>query len=279
MNRPPQDPRADKTVSRRKVLRFTSRAILLTALPGFAWRMLGNDQDEDMLPEKEQRHSSASPAPDKSEQVSESAFREVPACRYESLPATFQSYDDWQYTLVDTSYHLPPDYVPPDLVSVSHAGFSDDRSVREFMIPDLRALGEAANQAGNPLAILSVYRSYQYQQQVFQHWSNQYGVEQARRVSARAGHSEHQLGTAIDFGSAGGPASWDLEDWAQTPAGAWMMEHAWRYGFILSYPKDSFERVCYIYEPWHYRYMGRELAAEIRASGLTLREWLWQQQV
>jgi zinc D-Ala-D-Ala carboxypeptidase len=202
----------------------------------------------------------------------------VPACTYATLPAAFYGYDDWQRTLVDTSYHLPPSYEPPDLVSVSEAGFRDNRQIRSLVIADLQALREAADTAGNPLAILSVYRSYSYQESTFASWVARHGVKRARLVSARAGHSEHQLGTAIDFGSQGAPASWDLEDWAQLPAGAWMKANAWRYGFIMSYPKDSLETTCYIYEPWHYRYMGRELAAEIQYSGLTLREWLWQKQ-
>ena len=54
-----------------------------------------------------------------------------------------------------------------------------------------------------------------------------------------------------------------------------MAANAWRYGFVMSYPRGSFSRVCYDYEPWHYRYVGRAAAADIRASGLTLREWLW----
>ncbi len=54
-----------------------------------------------------------------------------------------------------------------------------------------------------------------------------------------------------------------------------MATNAWRYGFVLSYPRGRFATVCYEYEPWHYRYLGRPMAAEVRASGLTLREWLW----
>ena len=62
---------------------------------------------------------------------------------------------------------------------------------------------------------------------------------------------------------------------APGPAGSWLIANSWRYGFVLSYPKDSREVTCYIYEPWHYRYVGRETAALIHESGLTLREWLW----
>ena len=103
-------------------------------------------------------------------------------------------------------------------------------------------------------------------------------IEQALKESARPGHSEHQLGTALDFRSAAGPPAWELDDWAQTPAGAWMAEHAPRFGFVMSYPRGEEETVCYAYESWHYRYVGRDVARTVRESGLTLREWLWQQQ-
>jgi len=101
------------------------------------------------------------------------------------------------------------------------------------------------------------------------------GYDHALRTSARPGHSEHQLGTTFDFTSLGGRPPWEYADWAATPAGGWMAANAWRYGFVMSYPRNSFARVCYDYEPWHYRYLGRQAAAEVRASGLTLREWLW----
>ena len=101
------------------------------------------------------------------------------------------------------------------------------------------------------------------------------GYDQALRISARAGHSEHQLGTTLGLTSLGGRPPWEYADWAATPAGAWTAANAWRYGFVMSYPRDSFGNVCYDYEPWHYRYLGREKAKQVRESGLTLREWLW----
>src|SRR5207237_2809472 len=63
--------------------------------------------------------------------------------------------------------------------------------------------------------------------------------------------------------------------WESEPAGRWMTENAWRYGFVMSYPRGREDETCYGYEPWHYRYFGRPLAAEIHASGETTREYLW----
>jgi D-alanyl-D-alanine carboxypeptidase len=73
-----------------------------------------------------------------------------------------------------------------------------------------------------------------------------------------------------------GPAPWDYADWGATAAGAWMRDNAWRYGFVMSYPAGRQAVTCYAYEPWHFRYIGRELAAKVHASGLTLREWIWR---
>lgn len=206
------------------------------------------------------------------------AGQALPACGYEDRPTAYTAYSDWQYTLLDTLYKLPADYAPTDLVPLRQAGLASDLLVRAIIIDDLRALVADARAAGHPLAVQSAYRSYNYQVRTFDYWVNLNGREAALASSARAGHSEHQLGTAVDFRSQDGPPAWDLDDWADTPAGAWTVANAWRYGFVLSYPRGSRDITCYVYEPWHYRYMGRELAAQIHDSGLTLREWLWTQQ-
>ncbi|MCA9836909.1 MAG: M15 family metallopeptidase [Trueperaceae bacterium] len=202
----------------------------------------------------------------------------LPDCRYDDVPTYHQELSDWQISLLDTIYKLSPTYQPTDLIKVSEAGFGSEKEVRQLMLADLQALNDAARAAGMFLEIQSAFRSYGYQEQTFQSWVNQDGLEAALKSSARAGHSEHQLGTAIDFRSASGPAAWELEDWATTPEGAWLKEHAWQYGFVMSYPKNKEAITCYIYEPWHYRYVGREIAQKLKDSGLSLREWLWQAQ-
>jgi zinc D-Ala-D-Ala carboxypeptidase len=202
----------------------------------------------------------------------------LPGCAYEDVLTTHQSYDDWQRTLLDTIYKLPGTYTPPDLVSVSQAGLAQDYKLRALVIPDLALLVRAAKEADVPLEIQSAYRSYSYQERTFQYWVSKEGYEVALESSARPGHSEHQLGTAVDFRSAGGAAPWDMEDWGQTPTGAWLAEHAWEYGFVMSYPPGKQDITCYIYEPWHYRYVGKEVAKAVKESGLTLREWLWLNQ-
>jgi D-alanyl-D-alanine carboxypeptidase len=170
---------------------------------------------------------------------------------------------------------VPSSYQPTDLADTSAAGLNGGFGVRGLVIGDLAAMASAARSAGAPLQIASGYRSYAVQQQTFDYWVSVGGYEQALRTSARAGHSEHQLGTTVDVTSAGGAPPWNYADWAATPAGAWMAANAWQYGFVMSYPRNSFATVCYDYEPWHYRYVGRDAAWRMRVSGLTLREWLW----
>src|SRR5690554_908564 len=82
----------------------------------------------------------------------------VPECEYLDLPAALSHYDDWPYTLVDTAFRLPADYVPPDLVPLTRAGFADERLVRELLIADLTELRVAAEAAGHPIEVQSAYR-------------------------------------------------------------------------------------------------------------------------
>ncbi len=183
------------------------------------------------------------------------------ACSYADEPATHAAYTDWSLTLVDTAFTLGPTYAPPDLVPVSEAGISGTAQIRSLVVDDLRALNSAAETAGLHPKINSAYRSYDEQAKTFNDLRAKYGLDWARSTAARPGHSEHQLGTAIDFGGA---------------IGWWLTAHAWEYGFIPSYPAASSPTLtCYQYEAWHYRYFGREVAKAIHDSEMPAREWLW----
>jgi zinc D-Ala-D-Ala carboxypeptidase len=200
----------------------------------------------------------------------------LPACRYDDIPTARASHADWASTLLDTIYMLPSSYHPGDLADSSSAGVNGGYLLRSLVIADLRALAEAGRAAGIQLSVISGFRSYQQQQATFNHWVRVVGYDQALRVSARPGHSEHQLGTVIDFSTPGGAAPWGYTDWATTPTGAWLAANAWRYGFVMTYPKGRTAQTCYDYEPWHYRYVGRHIAQQITASGLTSREFFWR---
>lgn len=201
----------------------------------------------------------------------------LPACDYVDLPAARVGYGQWGTTVLDTVFQLPDGYAPRDLVDTSQAGLNGSYFIRAIAQEDLASMIKAAGSAGANLAVQSAYRSYAGQVLTFDGWVSEAGYVQALRVSARPGHSEHQLGTAIDFKTVGGIAPWRYADWATSTEGAWLAANAWKFGWLMSYPKGSSALSCYSYEPWHYRYVGRTTAAAVHAAGTTLREWLWAQ--
>jgi LAS superfamily LD-carboxypeptidase LdcB len=226
----------------------------------------------------------------------------APYCAVDDVPTADRDYARPGATVLDWTNTLTDSYVPPDLVSALtgvssraiipepgvtaadihvvrgkpgyEAVLADDRRalVRAIAFPDLRALRDAARAAAVTLVIVSAYRSYEQQVLTFDYWVGIGGYAQALRTSARPGHSEHQLGTTIDFGD-GSAAPWEYEDWAATPSGEWLAQHAAEFGFVMSYPKGKSAVTCYDYEPWHYRWVGRALALPVTASGRPLREF------
>ena len=178
--------------------------------------------------------------------------------------------------VLDRSYALPAGDIPPDLVLASAAGLegaSGTKLVREIVVADLAEMRSAWLAAGLAIDIESAYRSYEGQAVTFDAWEARLGYEAALLRSARPGHSEHQLGTAIDVTSPGW--SGRFGDWAvESAEGAWMAANAWEFGFVMSYPADGLDATCYGYEPWHYRWIGQEAAADHWRSGLPLRRFL-----
>lgn len=122
-------------------------------------------------------------------------------------------------------------------------------------------------ETGYDFTLLSGYRSYQRQQELFDYWVEQDGYEAALMESALPGRSEHQSGLAMDVGK--------LEyEYAHIDEGIWLAENCHKYGFIIRYPEDKTEITGYIYEPWHIRYLGESTAKLVHDSGLTLEEFL-----
>lgn len=200
-----------------------------------------------------------------------------PQCEYQDVLTQHHEVRDWRITLLDSSFMLPQGYVPPNLVSTASAGLNGGERVRRNVVDDLRALATAARDAQAPLRVVSAYRSYNEQRYLYNREVNKYGVAAGRLSVARPGHSEHQLGTTIDFGSgATSKKAWQYNDWASTPAGSFIKANGWKYGFLMSYPKSQRSNTCYRYEPWHYRYVGLELASDVHDTGLTLREYIWR---
>jgi D-alanyl-D-alanine carboxypeptidase len=185
----------------------------------------------------------------------------LPACRIDDVDAPHATLAEWDRTVLDTIYGLDRTYVPADLTAVGEAGIAGDGSVRAFVILDLEALDRAARRAGASISVASAYRSYDAQARTFDSLVRAYGEDYAVQSAARPGHSEHQLGTTIDFDG----------------GAVWLADNAWRFGFVMSYPPArSPAYTCYKPEPWHFRYLGRDRAAAIRAAGVSAREWLWE---
>ncbi len=174
--------------------------------------------------------------------------------------------------LVTKETKLKSDYVPSNLVPIpSHMNPSYDMYLRSEALDYLGKLYEAAEEDGITLSIRSAYRSYSTQKWLFNDYANRYGEEEANRFSARPGQSEHQLGTTVDFG---GTSVDFTAAFGETERGKWLAENAYKYGFALSYPQNKEHITGYIYEPWHFRYIGIAAAREWKESGLTLREYL-----
>ena len=179
-----------------------------------------------------------------------------------TLAAKLLAVPESRLALVDKDHALAADAVPADLVDLARYGepLTLNRSglrLRAVIMPDLLAMSEAARQDGILLPISSTYRSYEYQAGLFERHVAELGEEEASRVSARPGTSQHQLGTTVDFGSI-------TLAFAETKSGRWLAEHAGEFGFSMSYPDGYEELTGYSYEPWHFRWIGRE-ATEMEA--------------
>lgn len=158
------------------------------------------------------------------------------------------------------------DWAPSDLVDF------EGQQLRAEAAQAARTMMDAAKAEGVTLTVSSAYRSYAVQQQTYQHWVSVNGQKVADQLSARPGYSEHQTGLAIDFSS---PEGCRLEEcYEDTRAGRWLAKNAQNYGFILRFPKGQQAVTGYLFEPWHYRYLGKDLTARYVASGAnTLEEF------
>ncbi|MBU0975190.1 MAG: M15 family metallopeptidase [Patescibacteria group bacterium] len=178
--------------------------------------------------------------------------------------------------VVAKEFSLPSDYYPKDLVAISDfgvIGLGKGMVIRKVAAADLKKMNEAAKSKGFDLVVLSSYRSYETQISTYTYWVNAVGKEEAGKRSAEPGHSEHQLGTTLDFTCAEVAQSGE-NDFGKTGAGKWLANNSYKFGFILSYPLGSEEVTGYKHEAWHFRYIGVENAVEVHKSGKILIEYL-----
>lgn len=162
-------------------------------------------------------------------------------------------------------YFLNEHYVPPNL-STLEAQYTYDQNVKyqihsEVFSHLIKMMDTAKNQGAN-LLVISAYRSYGTQAALKQSYKVTYGAGTANKFSADQGYSEHQLGTTLDFTTPTVKATFDNFD--KTVEYNWLTNHAHEYGFILSYPQNN---KYYVYEPWHWRYVGVALATKLHNEG------------
>ena len=165
----------------------------------------------------------------------------------------------------------PKDYVPADLVQtpVAHANPPTLRAEAADAMVAMFAAAKAEGAGG--MQLQSAYRSYTTQVVVYNRYVSQAGQAGADAQSARPGFSEHQTGLAADISSL--PATCVLAAcFGDTPQGRWLVANAYRFGYLLRYPADKVAVTGYMYEPWHFRYIGAALATEMHAEGVTTLE-------
>ncbi len=193
----------------------------------------------------------------------------------EPEPAKPSAADNELLTLVNPWNELPEDW-QVDLVTLSN-GLQIDRRCYDA----LQEMMDACREAGYEPLICSAYRTQETQQNLFNNKvakleaggkSHDEAVQEAGTVVAVPGTSEHQLGLAVDVVDVNNQNL--TEEQEKTPTQKWLMANSWRYGFIHRYPNSKSDITGIIYEPWHYRYVGKDAAQEIFNKGITLEEYL-----
>ena len=179
--------------------------------------------------------------------------------------------------LVNKDHLLEENYVPETLVEIHEpTGEKIDKSyinrLDEVAYKKFKSMQQAALEEGHEIFIDSSFRSYEYQKQVLEYNIEKNGLEHATKYVAPAGGSEHQTGLAIDvIYRRNGEMIEDCDE--NAPEIQWLFDHSYEYGYILRYPKGKEDITGYNYEPWHFRYVGEDIANIIHKENLTLEEY------
>ena len=172
--------------------------------------------------------------------------------------------------LVNKYYKLSSDYAPDNLVHVTASYGGNGQYIKEEAFEEYKKMYTDMKVLGLNLLIRSSYRSYNYQTGLYNNYVAKDGKANADTYSARPGYSEHQTGLAIDVGT---PSTKNLGDFLYTDEYKWMIENAHNYGFILRYKEETEKITGYMYEPWHFRYVGKEVATYIKENDITYEEY------
>lgn len=171
--------------------------------------------------------------------------------------------------LVNKFNYLDENYAPDDIVKVSMQFAYGDNEIKKEVYEKFRSMYNDAKKEGLYLIITSSYRDYNFQKELWDSYANQKGDEWADSVSARAGYSEHQTGYTLDIVT----YKANMSSFEKTDEFKWLQDNAYKYGFILRYPKDKEDITGYSYESWHYRYVGKDVATKIKKLGITFDEY------
>ncbi|KKP65475.1 MAG: Peptidase M15B and M15C DD-carboxypeptidase VanY/endolysin [candidate division WS6 bacterium GW2011_GWE1_34_7] len=272
----------------KKSLIYILLLILMFFLPAKTADMIINTKDED----KEERGEWVIKEPEDTsviEKIEDEVIEEEKEVD-EKDPDTTKNW--WEYpdeifptkrsgddllVLVNKQYKLSSTYAPKDLVKASISGIrrGENYYLRNILINNLKRMVTDIKSAGIDISIVSAYRSYQTQVNTYNYWlsKNDNDVAYVDTFSARPGHSQHQLGTVIDFSSSEiGDRLGD--EFANTKASKWLIENSYKYGFVISFPKGYETVTGYKFESWHYRYIGVEYAQEMINKGEILELYL-----
>lgn len=176
--------------------------------------------------------------------------------------------------LVNKNNQLPSSYFPKDLETISNFYSHDEKKLRKEAKDAFESLSKDASILGYRIVAVSAYRDYFYQKDLFEYYVKEKGLDYALTCSSKPGHSEHQTGLALDVEG----SNRDYDYFEESIEFDWMKDNAHLYGFIMRYPKGKEFITGFKYEPWHYRYVGKDVASYIYENNLTLEEYLFQQQ-
>ena len=171
--------------------------------------------------------------------------------------------------LVNKYYYLDENYVPNNLEKINNQYALDNMKLVKEAKEAFEKLSKDALKEKLNIIAMSAYRSYSYQIDLYNRYAKSDGKEKADTYSGRPGHSEHQTGLAVDVYNKKLPYT----SFENTKEYEWMMKNAYKYGFILRFPKDKEEETGYHFESWHYRYVGIDIATYIKENNISFEEY------
>ena len=177
--------------------------------------------------------------------------------------------NDEEATLVNKYYYLEKNYIPNNLEIIDSNYSNKSIQLVNFVKDAFEKMAEEAREENLNIIAMSGYRSYDYQNTIYNKYVEKDGKEKADTYSARPGHSEHQTGLAVDIFN----VKEDYTNFENTEEFNRMINNSYKYGFILRFPKNKEKETGYQYEPWHYRYVGKTIAKYIHDKKITLEEF------